>query len=271
MTALAGGTAAYAFAIEPLWRLIVKEYTVTAAAWPKDSPSLRIAALADFHVGRPWMAPRRMRSIVKAAMRQNPDLIVLLGDYMQGVSASWMTGPVPTIGEWTAVLGRLSAPLGVFAILGNHDVEFDAIRAGFAAINIPLLENAAAKIGCSNYDFWIAGLGDRWQLRDDFATAITAVSDSQPIILLAHEPDAFVNIAAAERQVMLTLSGDTHGGQVNIPYLTGLYTGDRPYLYGHYTKNDRHLIVSGGLGCTRIPVRFMRPPEITVINVRGTA
>lgn len=265
---LAAGTAAYAVGVEPLWRLTVRQYTITSNTWQKDAPSLRIAALSDFHVANPWMTTRRIMSIAQAVMKLQPDLVVLLGDYMTGLSENWTWGPPPTIPQWTAALGTLSAPLGAFAILGNHDVEFDAIRAGFAAVNIPLLENATTKIGCNNYNFWLAGLGDRWQQRDDFAATISTITDDSPIILLAHEPDGFINFAKAERHVMLTLSGHTHGGQLGIPYVIDRLAHGYPYLYGQYEENGRHLVVSGGLGCTRIPVRFMRPPEVTMITVR---
>lgn len=265
--ACVAATATYAFFVEPVLRLTVREWTITPEVWPKSVPPLRIAALADFHVAKPWMTAERVASIVTATMRLRPDLIVLLGDYMPGMSRNWAWG-FPTIAEWTQALGRLRAPLGVFAVPGNHDTDLEGIRAGFAAINVPLLENAAVRIACNGFDFWLAGLGDCEAKRDDLKTALARVNDDSPLILLAHEPESFPEIAAMQRHVMLTLSGHNHGGQVWLPFAGAVFMQDKPYVYGHFTENGRHLIVSGGLGTTRVPIRFLVPPEITMINVR---
>lgn len=101
---------------------------------------------------------------------------------------------------------------------------------------------------------------------DDLDGTLAQVNDAAPIILLAHEPDIFPTVPS---RVSVTLSGHTHGGQVRIlgwsPYLPSRY-GDR-YVYGHIIEERRHLIVSGGLGCSVAPVRFGVPPEIVVVDL----
>jgi uncharacterized protein len=259
----------YGFVIEPVFRLAVKEWTLR---YPGQGPSFqpqnafRIAALSDFHVANPWMTVAHITRIVDATMALNPDLIVLLGDYMPGVSSDWVWD-FPSITEWTAALGRLKAPLGVYAVLGNHDTDFKGIRAGFTREGIPLLENRAVRIQAHGHDFWLAGLADQELRRANLHATLRQTNDERMIILLAHEPDIFLSVTHLQRRVALTLSGHTHGGQVWAPIWGNPIAEKRPYIYGHYYEEGRNLIVSGGLGCTRIPVRFMRPPEITLVHV----
>jgi uncharacterized protein len=266
VAALATGTAGYAVGIEP-FRMTIKRWPVTLAGWPAKAEPLRIVALADFHVARPWMTPARIRRIASAAMALKPNLIALLGDYLPGVSSNWAWG-FPSIEQWSASLAGLEAPLGVFAILGNHDTEVDACRNAFARLNIPLLENTALRIACGTHDFWLAGLGDIELKRDDLDATLKQAGGSEPVILFAHEPEIFDRVKEHPRAVALTLSGHTHGGQVWLPFYGSAanYIG-ATYIYGRYGGPDRQLIVSGGLGMTRYPVRFLMPPEITVIDI----
>jgi predicted MPP superfamily phosphohydrolase len=92
------------------------------------------------------------------------------------------------------------------------------------------------------------------------------VVDDAPVILLVHEPDVFPQVPD---RVALTVAGHTHGGQVRLlgyaPFVPSRY-GDR-YVYGHIVEEGRHLIVSGGLGCSGMPVRFGSPPEIVMIEI----
>lgn len=267
-SALAGTASlgSYGFVIEPIFRLTVKEWTLSGASLPQNTPKLRIAALSDLHVANPWMTIARINRIVDTTNALKPDLIVLLGDYLQGVSSDW-AWDFPSITEWTTALGRLTAPLGTYAVLGNHDTDFIDIRQGFKRVGIPLLENRAVRIQAYNHDFWLAGLADQELRRDNLEATLHQISGKQKVILLAHEPDIFPAVVRQERQIILTLSGHTHGGQVWAPIFGNPVAEKRPYIYGHYNQNGRNLIVSAGLGCTRIPVRFMRPPEITLVNI----
>jgi predicted MPP superfamily phosphohydrolase len=147
------------------------------------------------------------------------------------------------------------------------------------AVGIEVYSNRAARLEKNGPGFWLAGVEDQLALRrsmrwkrpltkglDDLGGTMAQIGDDAPVILMAHEPDIF---PAVPQRVSLTLSGHTHGGQVRIfgwsPYSPSRY-GDR-YVYGHIVEESRHIIVSGGLGCSIAPVRFGVPPEILVIDL----
>jgi predicted MPP superfamily phosphohydrolase len=274
------GLASYAFAIEPRFRLVTTRYAPTLPRWPGDGRRIRVAALADIHACEPWMPVSRINEIVARVNALNPDLVVLLGDYVAGMR-HFRTAIVPPE-DWARALAGLQAPLGVHAVLGNHDwwENVDRVRAAFAANRIPVLENDALLLKPEGATpFWLAGLGDQLAFRstyegngrlgvDDLPGTMSGIpDDGNPILLLAHEPDIFVSVP---ERVSLTLCGHTHGGQVALPFIgrpivPSAY-GER-FAYGHVVEENRHLIVSGGLGCTGLPVRFGVPPEIVVIDL----
>ncbi|MEQ8696954.1 MAG: metallophosphoesterase [Bauldia litoralis] len=280
LTALAGvGLSSYALAIEPRFRLEVTRYQLTPPGWPAGRRPARIAAIADPHICDPWMPISRLEEIVAVTNGLQPDIIVLLGDFI-GSMSRFGTSAVP-IADWARVLGRLRAPLGVRSILGNHDwwTDVDGIRAGLVENGIPVMENAVELIPATDgSEFWLAGLGDQLARQvghsrfvgvDDLPGTLAQVTDDRPVVLLAHEPDIFTQVPA---RVSLTLSGHTHGGQVNLPFLgrpvvPSAY-GDR-FAYGHIVEEGRHLIVSGGLGCSKMPIRFRVPPEIVLVELGG--
>ncbi len=215
---------------------------------------------------------------------------MLLGDYVGG--HKFATGRVDPA-RWGAALAGLRAPLGVHAILGNHDWWLDRAvqrtgngppygKGALLAAGIPVYENQVVRLSKNGRGFWLAGLGDQlafWPSRhrrpgqrigvDDLAGTLAQVSDDAPIILLAHEPDIIVDVP---ERVALTLSGHTHGGQVRIfgwsPIVPSHY-GNK-YAYGH-VREKCDLIVSGGLGCSIVPVRLGVPPEIVLVTLGGQA
>lgn len=270
------GMSAYVFAIEPGYRLTVREWTVSAASW--TAPPLRIAVLSDIHAFEPYMPAARIARIVERANALAPDMTVLLGDYV--ATSTLMKNRVP-IADWAAALGALRAPFGVYAVLGNHDWWLDAaaVRTGLEEAGIPVLENTALRIAHGGGGFWLAGLGDqlshyigRGQFRgvDDLDGMLARVQGDAPLIVLAHEPEIFARMPA---RAALTLSGHTHGGQVWLPFLGPPIAGSRirRYVYGHIEEDGRHLVVSAGLGVSRFPVRFNVPPEIVIVTLQGAA
>ena len=275
--AASAGLFSYAFAIEPRYRLVTTVYRFTPPRWPKTDKLLRIAALADLHACDPWMPLPRIEEIVRVTNSLKPDLIVLLGDYVSGIHR-FKTRPV-AIEDWTAVLAKLEAPLGTFAVLGNHDWwdDVEGVRRGLESNGIPVLENDARKLKAANgTEFWLAGLGDQlahgnprsgYRGVDDLPKIMRAITDQAPAILLAHEPDIFPKVS---KRVSLTLCGHTHGGQVRFPFVGAPVVPSRygqRYAYGHIVEGGRNLVVSGGLGCTFLPVRFGSPPEIVVLDL----
>ncbi|MBN9445606.1 MAG: metallophosphoesterase, partial [Bosea sp.] len=272
-----------AVGIEPMLLTRVKRYALTPPHWPTDL-KLRIAALADIHSCRPWMTPEHIARLVDDANALQPDLIVLLGDYT--VSMPFVTGKVEP-SQWASALSGLRAPLGVMSILGNHDWWSDraAQKAGkgptvvgraLESAGIAVLENDVVRLEKDGRGFWIAGLADQLALRpnreregrglDDLDGTLAKIRDDAPVVLLAHEPDIFPKVPW---RVSLTLSGHTHGGQVRVfgysPVVPSNF-GNR-YAYGHVVENGRDLVVSAGLGTSKLPVRFGAPPEIVLIEL----
>jgi predicted MPP superfamily phosphohydrolase len=272
-TAGAGVLGAFdAFAIEPRFALITQHWHIRHPHWPASAKPLRIGILADIHAIEPYMPPSRIAAIVHELNRQSPDIIFLLGDYVGSLSR-FPVIEVP-VSEWSPALASLNAPLGIYAVLGNHDWwtgSVPEIRRTFYKEKIELLENRAVKISRNGFEFWVAGLGDQLARGkrgfDDLPGTMRRIKDDAPVILLAHEPDIFVRVPS---RVTLTLAGHTHGGQVYIPFIgrpvTGSNYGQR-FAYGHLIEQDRHLVVSAGLGLSVAPVRFLVPPEITMVTL----
>ena len=274
-----------AFAIEPLFLLETRTYDLVIPRWPA-SLDLRIAVVADIHACRPWMGPERIRQIAEAANATKPDVIALLGDYNPGHNV--VTGAVMPE-EWAEALSVLSAPLGVFSILGNHDwwhgplttIQSDngeSARRGLRRARIEIIENKATRLTKQGEPFWLMGLGDLMAIEtgrhrhrgvDDIPGTMAQIRDDAPIVLLAHEPFVFPRVP---ERVALTLAGHTHGGQVRLPLVGTPFAQERfyhPWIYGHMTLGERHIIVSAGLGESILPMRLMCPPELVVVNVKG--
>ena len=165
--------------------------------------------------------------------------------------------------QWLALL---EAPLGVLAVLGNHDWTEGGRRVGRALrdAGIPVLENRALEL---DGGLWVAGLADAAMRVARIGTALDAVPQGAPCILLTHNPDVFPRVP---ERVSLTLAGHTHGAQLNIPLLrratTPSHYGAR-YAGGPVEERGRQMYVSRGLGTSGLPLRFRAPPEIAVIEL----
>lgn len=274
---------AWSFGIEPGFLLRVQRYAFTPPNWTPGL-KLRLVAIADIHSGGPHMSEARVDKVVDLANSLGGDAHLLLGDYK--ATHHFVMTPVPY--ERTAsAFARLKSPLGTHAILGNHDWWDDAAaqkrRAGpvhaqiaLEAEGIPVYENNGVRLEKDGHPFWLLGLADLVALRnpgrgnftgrDDLPKALSLVTDDAPIVLMIHEPDAFINVPP---RVSVTLAGHTHGGQVRLfgysPIVPSSY-GNR-FAYGHVEEEGRHLFISGGLGCSNIPVRLGVPPEIMVLDL----
>jgi uncharacterized protein len=275
-----GLVGADAFAVEPLLRLAITQYAFTPPQWPAGL-KLKIAVLADIHAINPWMTPARIAAIAQTTNALQPDIILLAGDYEAGMPL-YGVGSYVSMDDCARALSILRAPLGVHAVLGNHDLGHRAkggqnVRRAFAAFNIPVLENRAVRLVKDGAPFWLLGLGDQWggiygRGLDDLPGTLAQVTDEAPAILLAHEPDIFAVLPDVDRnsRIAVTLCGHTHGGQVRLPFLGARVVPSRygqRFAYGHVVEDERHLVVSGGLGMTGLPVRFGVPPEIVVIRL----
>lgn len=274
---------AYAVVVEPVLRLRVQRWRVRPSGW--TGGPLRLAILADLHMGEPWMGLDRLRRVVARTNALGADAILLLGDLEAG--HRFVTRRV-SMEDTAAELARLAAPMGVWAILGNHDWWHDRAaqaRGGgpnriaglLRAAGVPVLQNDAVRLGegTATGPFWLAGLDDQLAIGvgdmvfrglDDLPGTLAKLTDDAPAILLAHEPDIFPKVPG---RIALTLSGHTHGGQVRLfgwsPWVPSAY-GNR-YAYGPVREDGRDLIVSGGIGCSILPVRLGMAPEITLVEI----
>src|SRR6266446_9592650 len=202
----------WAFLIEPN-RLIVHSETIQIDNWPQELSGLRVAVIADIHTGAPFMDDQKLQQIVARTNELNPDLIVLLGDYMS--PNSWHSHRVePEV--TAAALRNLKAPLGVYAVLGNHDWWYSGIkvRRALEANGIPVLEDDVAEIKWRGISFWLAGLADLWTRPQHIDETIAKVPTGGTVIALTHNPDIFPNLP---QSVPLLLAAHTHGGQVRLP------------------------------------------------------
>lgn len=279
-------TAAYATGGEALGSPRVTRLAIKPPRWP-EGLHLKIVALGDVHACDPWMSPDRIAAICATANDLKGDITLLLGDYAS--SMNLVTG-YPPFGETARALATLRAPLGVHAILGNHDYWADPdFQAGhrktcrmdeaLAAAGIPVYVNRSVRLEKDGAPFWLGGLGDQMAYRpsrrhgrpgfigiEDMAEVLSGVSDDAPLILMAHEPYAYPTLPA---RVNLMLSGHTHGGQMNFlgwtPFLDNPL--DRAYAYGHFRGENSDLFVSRGLGCSAIPMRIGCWPEIVLLEI----
>jgi hypothetical protein len=287
--ALGVSTATYGFGVEPVLRLRIARYDINPPRWPAGF-SLKIAAIADLHACDPWMSLEHIEAIVERTNGLGADIIVMLGDYVAG--HRHVTRIIPA-GEWAPVLAGLKAPLGVHAILGNHDWWDDKTvqrngegptvsRRALEAVGIPVYENDVVRLAKAGVPFWLAGLGDQLAYLparrfrpvrrigvDDLSATLAKVTDDAPVVLLAHEPDVAMRVPA---RVALQLSGHTHGGQLRVfgwsPVVPSRY-GNR-LAYGH-ARTSCDVVVSGGLGCSIMPFRLGVPPEIVLVTLGGSS
>jgi len=261
------GAAFWGFLIEP-GRLVVHEQTIQIDNWPPQLDGLRIAVLSDLHVDNRFITEKKLRTIVARTNQLQPDLIVILGDYIAGAGRTTERVEPEVFGP---ILKDFHAPLGVYSVLGNHDWWYSGakVRRALEQNGIKVLENETAKVDARGTSFWLAGLADLWTRPQRIADTVAAVPEGQPLIALTHNPDIFPSVP---QRVQLVLAGHTHGGQVRFPIIGPVISsseyGDR-WVQGHVFENNHHLFVTTGIGTSIVPVRFGLPPEIVILTLKS--
>lgn len=224
---------------------------------------LRIVHLTDIHHSL-YTPLEDVERAVKMTNHLQPDMIVLTGDYV--------TFSPTYIWPVAQVLGRLRARLGVFAVLGNHDFQVDAdeMTRALEGHRIKVLRNSHFALASGRDRLWMVGVDDLWWSADDLEAAMRHVPPHDPKILLCHNP---VGIhMAAEQRIDLVLSGHTHGGQVRLPVVGGLYTRSKlgkRFIAGWNRLDGTQIYVSRGIGKVLVPLRVNCPPEIACLNLRA--
>lgn len=247
----------WALLLEPLW-LRLERVRVPLKTLPSHRGGLRIAFLSDLHCG-PHVDPPHIRRAVRIAREAAPHLVLLGGDFV--------TGSATYADSCAQELASLQVPLGVYACLGNHDywTDPDAVTKALSRAGVRVLRNEGVEVA---EGLWVAGLDDVWEGRPSLEMALKGMPSGAATVLMVHEPD-YADEVAADGRVMLMVSGHTHGGQVQLPFLGPPilpYLGQR-YVAGLYALDDMALYVSRGVGVISPPVRLNCRPEVTLLTL----
>lgn len=261
----------YAWFVEPNI-LVVRGVEIVSDDW-RGAP-ITIAVLSDTHVGSPHVNAERIERIVSRVNALEPNLVVLLGDYTGGHAPE----PERSIRDQNEVLdgiasfAALDAPLGVVAVIGNHDVWYNREtitraleQAGVAALwnrHVVLERRDGGRLV-------VAGLADDMTGDPSFADAFDGAPAGDSVVV-SHSPDPF---AEMPRGPALMLAGHGHCGQVTIPFIGRpiLPLRNRNYGCGLIEENGKRMYVTAGIGTSIVPVRFLNPPEIVLVTIRSSA
>ena len=276
---------AYGYFVEPN-RLVVTNKEIKIRDWNPAFDGFKIAMISDIHGGSNGASAEQIRRVVETTNAQNPDVIVLLGDYVsqgmtrQPIHERPLKMPMRDVAD---NLAGLKAKYGVFAVLGNHDGWYgdSEIAAELTRVGYRVLQNEIAVIQRNGASLRLLGLKDHLKLDSwiSFDATVRSVVNSYPkdgqIIALEHSPDIlyiFNYWKHLNPDLKLMLAGHTHGGQVWLPILGAPLVpssvGQR-YAQGHVEEEGVHMFVTSGIGTSVLPFRFMVPPEVAVITVSG--
>jgi predicted MPP superfamily phosphohydrolase len=228
---------------------------------------IKVALLADTHLSGPDNSPERMNRIVDAINSETPDLVLLAGDY---IGDRKLIGPVYPVEQAVAPFARLKAPLGVVAVLGNHDhwEGAEAVSAELRRIGVTVLRNQAVRRG----PLAIGGIDDAHTGHADPRRTLAAVHRLRGApLLLTHSPDVFPDLLPG---APLLLAGHNHCGQGVLP-LYGPVTipsryGKR-YMCGLYREHGKTLVVTGGVGTSVVPLRLLARSDWWLITLTPPA
>jgi len=257
--------------IEPnIPRLVRRDFALRR--WPERMNGFTIALLSDFHYD-PLFSKHPLHAAIPMVNQLNPNMIVLTGDFVSVPVAGDDARGALAAEPCAQLLRKMSAPLGLWAVLGNHDVNTDPefVTRAIEGVGIRVLANQSVPIERDGARFWLAGVNDVLDGTADLAATLRGVPGDQAVILLAHEPD-FAD-EAWQYPIDLQLSGHSHGGQVRIPFLPPLYLPElaKKYVLGTYQVGPLPLYTNAGLGTVDVPLRFNCPPEITFLTLRSAS
>jgi uncharacterized protein len=258
LTAVAAGTAVGGTAFGFLYErhhIEVTRTSLSVAGLPDGLAGLRVGFLTDLH--RSSTVPAELiRSAVQMLMQEKPDFIVLGGDYVTHGERRF----VPLVAE---DLAPLSAPHGVFAVLGNHDDDRD-MPAALENRGIEVLRDARTRLTIRGETLDILGI--RYWTRKLSDLTRLARGAAPATMFVAHTPSRLTE--AAQLGLPMMLSGHTHGGQVVLPGLGAVAARHFPIISGHGSLENTSAFVSRGVGTVYVPVRLHCPPEVAILTLR---
>ena len=246
---------------------VVQTLSLRMPDWPQRSKPLRIAFLSDFHTGCHADDLARLRAIVAEAAAHRPDLVLFGGDF---VNMMLFGGGRVAPRAIAAALAGVDAPLGRFAVLGNHDIDYGAeeVRNALRERDIAVLDDERRELRFDGIAIDLLGIPDARVERPTALAALAALAN-RPTLVLAHDPYWFFHLPAGPH---LMLAGHTHGGQICLPGigpLTNMSRAPLRWTSGLIVENGRHLYVTRGLGTSGLPIRFLAPPEFAVLEIDG--
>jgi hypothetical protein len=261
----------WAFGIEPGW-LAERHLELVSPHWA--APEITIAVAADLHVGAPHAGLVMLDRLVAGINAAHPDLIVLPGDFViRGVLGGESIAPEVTAQH----LAKLTAPLGVFATLGNHDWWFDhdgkRVRDALTSNGIRVLENESVTLSHQGKPISLIGVGDDMTRHADVQKAVRGVAKGASSIVIVHDPATLPDLPAGPS---LAFAGHTHGGQVRLPLFGALITpgrAPREHAYGWVGADAGPVpaFVTAGVGTSILPLRFNCRPEYLIVRLRSAA
>jgi predicted MPP superfamily phosphohydrolase len=250
---LVTGAGAYGYAYARHHLELVRA-SVPVSGLPPPLDGLRVGLITDLH--RSELVPREdVEAAVKLIMAERPDMIVLGGDYITRGNRRFIT-------PCAEALRSLTAPEGVFAVLGNHDDDRQ-MPAALERQGFTVLRNACTRLVINHERLDVAGI-DYWTRRDaDVAKVLRGVE--APSVLIAHDPRRLAQ--AARHNVGLVLSGHTHGGQVVLPFVGAFAARRFPIVAGTGRRENTTIFVSRGVGTVYVPYRLNCPPDVALLTL----
>ncbi|MCM3652428.1 metallophosphoesterase [Metabacillus litoralis] len=262
MLTVAGGYT-YARHIEPALLDITKK-SITHPKIPLAFDGFKIVQFSDTHLSE-FFTLNKLNKIVTKINQLTPDLIIFTGDLMDEPNQ------YKQINNIAPILQKLKAPFGKYAVYGNHDhggYGTDIYRNVITMSGFTLLQNEVTNVSMLDGNkIGIAGLDDLMLGKPNFESTLGNLKEDRFNILLAHEPDAALKAKAYN--IDFQVSGHSHGGQIQVPFYGPLITPPYSTVYseGMYDVGKMKLYVNRGLGTTRLPFRFLSPPEITIFTL----
>lgn len=260
---------AYARHVEPTW-LELNQHPIPVRDLPPPFAGLRIVQMSDFHGSR-GVSSAFLEEACALAQAQVGEVIVLTGDFIHK--------GFKHIDRVAHILGQLRAPLGVYAVLGNHDFSvrnalgirrhkqlYRCVADALATRGIRVLQNETQPLRIDNQELYLTGVDDLWSRECDLDQAFSGLLPSVPRIVLAHNPWTVEHLG--QHRCDLMLSGHTHGGQVKLPVLGHVTLGPkgRRFASGLYKVRDSWLYVNKGVGFG-FRVRYGVRPEVAVLTL----
>lgn len=252
--------------------LKVTSYRFATPRWPVDMPRLRIAFLSDLHVGSKAVDLKTVGKIVDQINALEPDIILLGGDFLINRAGNLFYNAVAP-NDIGRALQPLRAPLGVYAVLGNHDwaVDGKGMWDALEANGIKVLENDFQLIDMTKGDdkkgFYLVGIADFLTRKPAYKDTIDAINPDHPQIVFAHDPYVFKDMPSGP---LIQLSGHTHGGQVSLPLIGPIVnpTKGAPlrWLYGLIEEGGKTMLISSGVGTSSLPVKNT-PNEVVLLTI----